>query len=53
MHASDLAWYVAAKPMSVLAQLSKAGTTYSNISLVGPADSIPGVLAMTTGAIFR
>jgi len=49
LHASDLAAYVAARPGSTLARLSARGTTNPRVLGSFPSDSVPGLLAMTTG----
>jgi len=48
LHALDLATYIANRPDSTLAQLSKRGIIYSNAS-TPIADSTPGLLALVTG----
>ena len=48
LHAIDLARYVAAKPDSTLARLSRRGTTFSNAATPLP-NSTPGMLAFFTG----
>jgi hypothetical protein len=49
LHQSDLAAWVAANPTSTLAQLTAAGTTFTNASTTEPSDSFPGMLSMVTG----
>ena len=49
MHALDLSLFVKAHPDSVLAQLARRGTTYTNAVTTIPSDSTPGMLAMATG----
>jgi len=49
LHQSDLAQWVRAHPHSNLAQLSNAGTTYSDASTSKPSDSFPGLLSEVTG----
>jgi len=48
-HAIDLANYVRANPNSTLAQLSAAGTTFTNARQVTPDDSFPGMTGIATG----
>ena len=48
LHAIDLARYVAAKPDSTLARLSRRGTTFTNAATPLP-NSTPGMLAFFTG----
>src|SRR3984893_12219494 len=49
LHQSDLQQYVKRHPDSTLAELSQAGTTYTNASTTSPSDSFPGLLAPLTG----
>ncbi|MGO8673734.1 MAG: alkaline phosphatase family protein [Capsulimonadaceae bacterium] len=48
-HAIDLAKFIRANPSSALAQLSAAGTTFTNASQVTPDDSFPGMVGIATG----
>jgi hypothetical protein len=48
LHAVDLARYIAAKPSSTLAMLSKRGTTWTNAATPLP-NSTPGMMAFFTG----
>jgi hypothetical protein len=48
-HAIDLANFVASHPDSILAQLSAAGTTFTNAHQITPDDSFPGMTALATG----
>lgn len=49
LHAEDLASYVAQRPASTLARLSRRGTTYTNAQASTPSDSFPGLMALVTG----
>jgi hypothetical protein len=49
MHQSDLDWYVAQHPGSVLAKLAAGGAVYSNNQTSDPSDSDPGGTALMTG----
>ena len=49
MHALDLRDFSAGHPRSALARLAKTGITYTQAHTVSPADSFPGLLALTTG----
>jgi len=49
MHQSDLDWYVAQHPHSVLAQLAHSGSEYTNAATSNPSDSDPGGTAIMTG----
>src|SRR5437588_784597 len=49
MHQSDLNWYVAKFPQSVLAKLTRAGSEYTNARTSNPSDSDPGGTALMTG----
>src|SRR4029077_6821744 len=48
-HSLDIANYIAAKPNSTLAQLSKGGVTFTNAHTTKPSDSIPATAAIFTG----
>jgi hypothetical protein len=48
-HDFDVTRYVAANPHSAMARLVNTGVTYANAYTIGPSDSYPGSLAMTTG----
>ncbi|MDT7565816.1 MAG: hypothetical protein QOG76_4440 [Pseudonocardiales bacterium] len=49
LHQSDLAWYVAHRPRSALAALTRSGTEYPQASTSFPSDSFPGTVAQVTG----
>lgn len=49
MHALDLLNYTSAHPHSVLAGLAVNGIEYTSAHTPQPADSFPGLLALTTG----
>jgi hypothetical protein len=49
LHQSDVNWYVAKHPGSVLATLVKQGSDFTNASTTVPSDSFPGMLAQVTG----
>jgi hypothetical protein len=49
MHQSDLEWYVAQHPDSVLAQLADKGAEYFRNRTSDPSDSDPGGTALMTG----
>jgi hypothetical protein len=49
LHAIDLARFIKDNPHSCLAQLSAAGTTFTNAHQVTPDDSFPGLTALATG----
>jgi predicted AlkP superfamily pyrophosphatase or phosphodiesterase len=49
MHQSDLDWYIATHPNSVLAQLTLGGVEYTNALTSNPSDSDPGGTALMTG----
>ncbi|HUY02507.1 MAG TPA: alkaline phosphatase family protein [Rhodocyclaceae bacterium] len=49
LHALDLRDFSARHPHSTLAELAKTGITYTQAHTVSPADSFPGLLALTTG----
>jgi hypothetical protein len=48
LHAFDLANWIASRPQSALAQLSRRGVTYTNAHTPA-ADPVAGLLALTTG----
>ena len=48
-HSLDIANYIAAKPGSTLAQLSKGGVTYTNAHTTKPSDSIPATAGIFSG----
>ncbi|GAC1383995.1 MAG: alkaline phosphatase family protein [Marmoricola sp.] len=49
MHQSDLTWYIAQHPRSVLASLAHHGAEYTNAAASNPSDSDPGGTALMTG----
>lgn len=49
MHAVDLARFIDRHPQSTLAGLARHGIRYAGAETVVPADSFPGLLALTTG----
>ncbi|GAC1610534.1 MAG: hypothetical protein NVS3B26_17800 [Mycobacteriales bacterium] len=49
LHQSDLVWFTAAYPQSVLARLVHRGTDYTAASTPFPSDSFPGMTAQVTG----
>ena len=49
LHALDLRNFAVGHPDSALARLARTGIEYAQASTVGPADSFPGLLALTTG----
>jgi hypothetical protein len=49
LHALDVQNYIQAHQDSTLAQLARHGIVYTHAHTVGPADSFPGLLALTTG----
>jgi hypothetical protein len=49
MHQRDLTRYVTTHPRSMLAKLTRRGSTFANASASKPSDSFPGLLAMVTG----
>jgi hypothetical protein len=49
LHQSDLQWYVANHPSSVLAKLDRGGAEFSNAHTSVPSDSDPGGTALMTG----
>lgn len=49
MHALDLSNYMATHPDSTLARLAAHGIEYTSAHTSVPADSFPGLLALTTG----
>ena len=49
LHALDVANYVAKKPKSALAELSRRGITFTNARTPANSDSFPGLLALVTG----
>jgi len=49
LHALDVSNYVAARPGSAFAELSRHGITYSNARTPANSDSFPGLLALITG----
>jgi hypothetical protein len=49
LHQQDLAWYVHARPHSVLAGLYSRGLEYSSARTPFPSDSTPGMTAQVTG----
>ncbi|MEO6148139.1 MAG: alkaline phosphatase family protein, partial [Sulfuriferula sp.] len=49
LHALDLQNFSARHPHSAMAQLAQNGIEYSQAQTVTPADSFPGLLALTTG----
>jgi len=49
LHALDLQNFSASHPHSAMAQLAKSGIEYTQAQTVSPADSFPGLLALTTG----
>lgn len=49
MHQQDLAWYVRHHPKSALAELVRAGTSYSRAQTPVPSDSFPGMIGQLTG----
>jgi hypothetical protein len=53
IHAIDLARWVESNPVSVLAQLSEKGYTYTGASCSKPSDSFPGLMALVTGGSNR
>jgi hypothetical protein len=53
IHAIDLARWVESNPVSVLAQLSEKGYTYTGASCAKPSDSFPGLMALVTGGTHR
>jgi hypothetical protein len=49
MHQSDLGWFVAHHPGSVLASLTHTGVEFTNAATSNPSDSDPGGTALMTG----
>src|SRR5439155_21225014 len=49
LHASDVTKCIAARLCPNIANLSAAGTSYSNASASEPSDSSPGLMALATG----
>ena len=49
LHETDAARYIAATPMSTLAQLSRTGVDYKDAHTPTPSDSFPGLVALVTG----
>ncbi len=49
LHGLDLDNFVIGHPHSALAELARNGIEYTQAHTVGPADSFPGLLALTTG----
>jgi hypothetical protein len=49
MHQQDLAWYVRTYPHSVLADLVRHGTEYSDALSTIPSDSFPATVGLMTG----
>jgi Type I phosphodiesterase / nucleotide pyrophosphatase len=49
MHQQDLTWYVKRYPHSVLAQLDRRGTEYSNALTTVISDSFPATAGLVTG----
>ena len=49
LHALDLRNFSASHPHSAMAQLTHTGVEYTQAQTVSPADSFPGLLALTTG----
>ncbi|GBL47423.1 hypothetical protein SFMTTN_3262 [Sulfuriferula multivorans] len=49
LHALDLQNFSASHPHSAMAQLARTGIEYTQAQTVSPADSFPGLLALTTG----
>lgn len=49
LHQSDLDWYVTTHPRSLLAALTRRGTSYTHVKTPAPFDSFPGLAALVTG----
>jgi hypothetical protein len=49
MHQQDLVWYVSHYPRSILADLDRQGTEYSDALTTIPSDSFPATIGMMTG----
>lgn len=49
LHALDLSNFVLDHPHSAMAELARTGIEYTQAQTVSPADSFPGLLALTTG----
>lgn len=49
LHALDLQNFSVSHPRSAMAQLARTGIEYTQAQTVSPADSFPGLLALTTG----
>jgi hypothetical protein len=49
MHQQDLIWYIRRYPHSVLADLVRQGTEYSNAVTTIPSDSFPATVGLMTG----
>ncbi|HUN00082.1 MAG: alkaline phosphatase family protein [Halothiobacillaceae bacterium] len=49
LHAFDLSRFIKKNPQSTLAQLAKQGVEYRQTFTPAPADSFPGLMALTTG----
>ncbi|MES1999225.1 MAG: alkaline phosphatase family protein [Pseudomonadota bacterium] len=49
LHALDLQNFSISHPRSAMAQLARTGIEYTQAQTVSPADSFPGLLALTTG----
>ncbi|MHB8166890.1 MAG: alkaline phosphatase family protein [Sulfuricella sp.] len=49
LHALDLRNFSVSHPRSTMAQLARTGIEYTQAQTVSPADSFPGLLALTTG----
>jgi hypothetical protein len=49
LHQSDLTWYVAHRPGSVLARLVQRGSEYTQATTPFPSDSFPGMVGQVTG----
>ena len=50
LHESDVAYYTAHHPQSVLATLVRGGTDFTHAQTTFPSDSFPGTVAQLTGA---
>ena len=49
LHETDAARYIAANPLSTLAQLARTGIEYKDAHTPTPSDSFPGLVALVTG----
>lgn len=49
LHQSDVNWYIAHHPGTVLTDLVKDGADFTNASTTIPSDSFPGMVAQVTG----